>query len=145
MKTRIGFVSNSSSTSFIVINAKNGYKIPNFDDYLVVDYDFGETQFGWGPDTLYRIEDRIIFSYLQYLYNKNPVWLEMLERVIQDNTNVKTIRWVIETENYAINNYAYIDHESVGLDNSRMFDDEQTLKDFIFGTGSYIVLSNDNG
>ena len=46
MKIRQGFVSNSSSSSFVVIDAKNGYKTPKFSDPLIVDSNFGETEFG---------------------------------------------------------------------------------------------------
>ena len=146
MKIRSGFVSNSSSSSFVVINAKKGYLKPDFNNPLVVDYTFGTTEFGWGPDIIYDLEGRIIFAYLQYLYTKKEEWLEMLERVIKNNTLVKNIEWIIEIDNYKLNVYAYIDHQSSSAEgmNTEIFDSEQTLKDFIFGNGSYIQLENDN-
>lgn len=145
MKIRSGFVSNSSSSSFIVINAQHGYEFPTFNENLIVDSSLGEIEFGWGPDTIYSVGSRITFSYIQALYANKKEWIEMLEKVIKENCNVKTISWDISID-YRDHDYAYIDHQSSAEEgqNIEMFESEQKLKDFIFGTDSKIELDNDN-
>jgi hypothetical protein len=146
MKIRKGFVSNSSSSSFIVIDASKGHINPYFPSSLIVDHNFGNTEFGWEPDKFYDIGSRIVFTYLQAKwYAKNDEWVRMLEEVIKENTDVKEIEWKLSHE-WNDDAWAYIDHQSAASEgqNIEMFDSKETLKDFIFGSGSYIVTDNDN-
>jgi hypothetical protein len=147
MKIKTSFIPNSSSSSFIVIDAFDGYKELHCDENLIVNSDFGETEFGWGPDVIKDIGSRIIFSYLQTYYGNNKKWLDMLESVIKENSNVKTIEWKIIydcNDNNLV--WSYIDHQSSAEEgiNIEMFENKNNLKDFIFGRGSKIVLDNDN-
>ena len=144
MKTRVGFVSNSSSTSFVVINTRNGYDTPPWGIVLTVDHRLGEVEFGWGPDKLRGNGDRVIFAYLQALYDGSPEYISMLEQVIMSNTQVKAIDWKVVIDSYTSSDYGYIDHQSVGGENLEIFNDADTLRDFLFGKGSLIVLDNDN-
>ena len=147
MKTRTGFVSNSSSSSFIVINAKTGHNFPNWDSHLIVDSSFGETEFGWGPETITGIGSRVIFAYFQAKYDNNDKWIKMLENCITSNTDVETIEWKVNIDDWDSEDHGYIDHASCACEgeNTEMFGGPALLRDFIFGKGSKIVLDNDNG
>jgi hypothetical protein len=144
MKTRSGFVSNSSSSSFIVIDESSDYEsIPYWAkvDTLVVDINFGYTDFGWGPERVDSIDDRIMFAYIQILYSQKcqndenlyddarnglkllaprNTWRDMLDEVIREFTGIKEIVWkdtispsVKKGEGYYdYRETAYIDHQS---------------------------------
>jgi hypothetical protein len=145
MVRRLGFVSNSSSSSFLVTNVKDGYVTPDWDRVLNAGYELGETCFGWGPERIDDIGSRVNFAYLQTLYAENEDWKEMLYEVIRENSKVKVLDL---SSLYKAHERceAYIDHQSNAGDgmNTEIFESKQTLKDFIFGKGSFIQLENDN-
>lgn len=147
MKIRSGFVSNSSSSSFIVIEKSSCHENPYCGrDLLVVDRDLGEAKFGWDWNHYYDAGSKIIFSYLQAQYAKRDDYIDMLEEVIRAHTGVKEILWNISVEDKPTNNkeWAYIDHASIGGSNIDMFENKDALLDFLFNIDSYIRTGNDN-
>lgn len=158
MKLRSGFVSNSSSSSFISFSAKDELiSTTSYAEYvndpLVVDGNFGVTEFGWGPDVIKGWQNMVTFAYLQTRYAKNDDWLDMLENVIKKTLGISEIIWEIalnrweSDDDYDKNKTCgYIDHQSNATEekNTKMFVDEDSLTKFIFGKRSYINLDNDN-
>jgi len=162
MKIRSGFVSNSSSSSFIVITSITSgdyiHKLrKKFEGQsLVIDKDFGETEFGWQFEKYSDFGSKIIFAYLQAAYmtiyrkdtDSGQQWLNMLEKVIKDKLKISEIVWNISAEYDSPEgkDHAYIDHQSASYEgkNTDMFDDENSLTNFLFNPQSYIETGNDN-
>lgn len=70
MKYRVGFVSNSSSSSFVVIGEKlidKEHMKNYYTDGIWNSYSGGETKFGWGPEDYGYVHDRVNFAFLQAL------------------------------------------------------------------------------
>lgn len=158
MKIRTGFVSNSSSSSFVIIGRKDDLYIPGKDNLPGggVFGTRGRTDFGWGPEVIDDMWSRINFAYLQCLYAENyhPEWKEMLFDVLAEgfNCSPSAIMFAFDL-GYGENAWkkadyihAYIDHQSCASNdkNTGIFDNRYCLFSFIFSNGSYIKLDHDN-
>lgn len=153
VKIRNGFVSNSSSSSFIVINNKTYAKlhdeINNVDisQPLRVPQTFGgETEFGWEKVKYEEIGSKINFAYIQAEV-LGQEYIDMLERVLLDEFKVPSVEFNI-TDDWDDEEkiWGYIDHQSSASEgeNTEIFDNEAILKNFLFTEGSYIQGGNDN-
>jgi hypothetical protein len=154
MKIRNGFVSNSSSSSFIIIG-KGDHTIPNIiENKLNIPQPFGGNyEFGWEEVEYTDFGDRLNWAALCALYKReqgNLSWLEMLTEVLLEDFPVNSISInfnLHDTDENEDEIWAYIDHQSTPNetpDNGKMFEDKETLRDWLYAKDSYIKNGNDN-
>lgn len=160
MKTRKGFVSNSSSSSFIVISEGPQDAKLRIDDNVFILGEFGEIEFGWQVRKYNDICSKINFCYLQARESDNQDYKDMLEKVLKEkfpdihtilpilgdwNCDEKTIEHPVWGNDIQMR-YGYIDHQSSAYEgqNIEMFESEDKLKNFLFNNSSYIQNDNDN-
>lgn len=141
MKIRNGFVSNSSSSSFIVISEdESTYRPPTLSANFFIGDD-GRNDFGWQDERYWDFESKLNFAFLQAKAaseDNNDNWTDML--------------WVVLGECGAIeidedmDKWSHIDHQSAYCEgeNCEMFESEEQLRNFLFNTSSYIQCENDN-
>lgn len=152
MKIRNGFVSNSSSSSFIVFNNNTYAKL--HDEINTIDISSalkvpetlgGETEFGWEKVKHEDIGSKINFAYIQALV-MGQEYIDMLERVLIEEFKVPSIEFNITEDMDGEGQWGYIDHQSSASEgeNTEIFDNEAMLKNFLFTVGSYIQGGNDN-
>lgn len=148
MKIRKGFVSNSSSSSFVIIGSgdfESDLEQYIDDDGILVIGDKGHTEFGWEYTEYRGLFDRINFAYLLILANPISRYAEMLYDVLKEQFGCE-ISFIL-TDDYETPpgfEYGYIDHQSCGGDNMEIYEDVEKLRNFIFCKDSYIQGDNDN-
>jgi hypothetical protein len=147
MKVRHGFVSNSSSSSFVVIAEgnlvmKNALK----DDAWENRMGDGQYEFGWQNERYGDVDSRANFAFLQALETNNTEWLAMIEKVITEHTGAMYVLHGFDMDKDGWLKEGYIDHQSSATEgqNTEMFKSEEALRNFIFANGSYIQCGNDN-
>lgn len=89
MKVRTGFVSNSSSSSFIVnkdLNV-NHVQSESFGNRVYRIGSDGLVEFGWGVSDEYDTDAKINFSYLMAKYFEDDEKIDMLKEVILEHYN----------------------------------------------------------
>ena len=162
MKIRNSFVSNSSSSSFIIISS-DGCTTQNIrtSDGVFILGEYGEVEFGWQTEKYDDMYSKINFCYIQAKQINNQNYLDMLEKELKEQfPEINTILPIIsddwKCEDTKISHpvdysdiqlrYGYIDHQSSSIEsqNLNMFDSEESLKNFLFNSSSYIQNDNDN-
>ena len=133
------FETNSSSMHTLVIAGTD-----HLDDKLFIDQDgvckifFGE--FGWGPDVYYDAASKASYCLTAASANNNVEQLDMLQLVIKQQTGATE---VVFEDMSGCNEWGYVDHQSSDAANDA-FENEETLKAFIFNKDSKLVIDNDN-
>ena len=141
MKIRNGFVSNSSSSSFIVIGNKPITNVKLNENFVIGKY--GECEFGWEFIKYDDMDSRINFAYLQARHKEE--WMIMLYDVLRKYGAVN-IECILSDDWNSGGRWAYIDHQSAACEgmNTEMFDNDESLEQFLFANNSYIQGGNDN-
>ena len=172
MKIRYGFVSNSSSSSFIVVS-KNKYKIPTKEElglsplttfFAIPDSLGGNTEFGWGPDKFDTFADRLNWAaigavikvsdvdsdchwYVNSYYDRlkpSKAWKNKLIKVLKKDFGFAEVSINFSDKDSDI---GYIDHQSAPCDspqNFEFFRTEKALRNWLYNNENVICCQNDN-
>ena len=166
MKIRKCFVSNSSSSSFIVYgtDSYNENAERNLNSYIgrfINNYTFvynPETQFGWEFEIYDDWKSKFDWAFLQMYYNAFGVdnvyyydtMLDFLKQYYPEIERIELKKFYYdssdfeEDEEYSDEPYGYIDHQSIGEENAIFLEDVDSLKNFILCDSSFICNQNDN-
>jgi len=144
-KIRLGvFETNSSSTHTVSVD-QSGVAY----DTLWVNgdgsIDVYACEFGWERYTYHSAETRLSYALiyaLDWSGSKSLERVKMIEDVVFKHTGAAKLNYETSDKWYP---HGYIDHQSAeGGQLDYIFENEEILKDFIFGKGSWIETGNDN-
>lgn len=136
------FETNSSSCHSLSVGSGDVYEgfTPNADNLIVIP----AMEFGWEEETYYDVESRLayVWIYMRDYAKERTEFLEMFQNVVCSHTGAACVTMEEGSDSWC---NGYIDHQSVeDHDLDFLFDNEETLKNFLFGSGSSITTDNDN-
>lgn len=144
MKIRQGFVSNSSSSSFIVIGDNINRSNMNLGQLNYSMFD-GESDFGWQEEIYTSIYDKLNWAILIQNAHSNYKNVHAIQDFIYEAllpygitflSNIDEIEALLESGN--------IDHQSFESENASMWDNHTKMAQWLLSSDSYIKNGNDN-
>ena len=143
------FETNSSSCHSISVGKSDVYEGVTPDEFNEIKLD--PIEFGWYEEEFDTPKSRMsyVFIYLRdWVRNEDKVvgmW-ETFNRVVKEHTGADKVYIQIRDSGYGDYKIeGYIDHQSVeSNDLDYLFDNDATLKSFLFDSTSYILTDNDN-
>ena len=153
MKVRTGFVSNSSSSSFIILGEPldNWEKplLPNSEILTIPDDLGGKTGFGWEVEWSSDVASKLNFVIIQALYNKDKI--EEIKEILKTFLNVdEVVISLTDDFNSSNKTWGYVDHQSSVASGEgckeifKILIDEEEFINFIFNPESKLLMGNDN-
>jgi hypothetical protein len=129
MKKRNGFVSNSSSSSFIVIG-ENAFNIPILNSEVFIIGNNGHTDYGWEDEEYHEMDSRINFALIQSYYKPELNWFSMIIECLKKYyPNSDMLLRLIPSDLYSLLTYkAYEDYKIFELLLSKDFDGIRALE-----------------
>jgi len=143
MKIRLGFVSNSSSSSFVIIGdsgIRDTYDQINVVDNILLIGETGETEFGWGPEVITDISARVNLAAILAAHDTTQMdsFIATMKKV---NPDIEKVSFHASEGGW---NTCYVDHQSFDSMAASVYEDKDSLDRFIFDQNSEIHLDNDN-
>ena len=105
-------------------------------------------EFGWEEDTYYDAISKLTYAWI-VARDWSPsddirdTRMQMIQRVVCEHTKAESVVFLDRGKNSWDD--GYIDHQSVEGDQmGEIFQDDLSLRDFVFNAQSYLVTDNDN-
>jgi len=138
------FETNSSSCHSVSVSTQGTYEgLTPDDENQIVIY---PADFGWEQDTHNDTLTKMSYLWIyikEWSGDSQESFMEMYQKVICEHTGATEV--VMTPCSCKYSPFGSIDHQSVeGGALNYMFKDEQTLKNFLFLSDSYIETDNDN-